>query len=129
MPQPVTELDLPLFDYSAPDFAADTYHDQLAAARAKGWLARSPLAHLVLEREPGEFFLRSRAASFPGREIADFFGITGGRLREHIDANILNQSGEQHRRLRALVGPAFTPRAADRWRPAMGEFLSGLWSS
>jgi cytochrome P450 len=128
MAQSVTELDLPLFDYTAPDFAADSYHAQLAAALAKGWLARSPLAYLVLEREPGEFFLRSRAAAFPGREIADFFGITAGPLREHIDANILNQTGEQHRRLRALVGPAFTPRAADRWRPVMREFLSRLWS-
>jgi cytochrome P450 len=128
MAQSVTELDLPLFDYTAPDFAADSYHAQLAAALAKGWLARSPLAYLVLEREPGEFFLRSRAAAFPGREIADFFGITAGPLREHIDANILNQTGEQHRRLRALVGPAFTPRAADRWRPAMREFLEQLWS-
>nr|BFE80163.1 hypothetical protein GCM10020093_027640 [Planobispora longispora] len=50
-----------------------------------------------------------------------------GRLWEQIDANILNQSGERHRRLRALVGPAFTPRAADRWRPAMREFLTLLW--
>jgi len=128
MVQSVTELDLPLFDYTAPDFAADSYHEQLADARAKGWLARSPLAYLVLEREPGEFFLRSRAAAFPGREIADFFGISGGRLREHIDANILNQTGEQHRRLRALVGPAFTPRAADKWRPVMDEFLAQLWA-
>ena len=53
--------------------------------------------------------------------------MTGGRLREQIDANILNATGERHRRLRALIGPAFTPRAADRWRPAMRGFLDGLW--
>ncbi|HWG12712.1 MAG TPA: hypothetical protein VG268_05500, partial [Streptosporangiaceae bacterium] len=71
----VTELDLPAFDYTAPDFSADRYHGQLAQARAQGWLARSPLAYLVLDREAGEFFLRSRAAAFPGRQIAGFFGI------------------------------------------------------
>ncbi len=81
----------------------------------------------MLDRESGEFFLRSRATAFPGREIADLFGVTSGPLREQIDANILNQQGERHRRLRALVGPAFTPRAADRWRPAMREFLAQLW--
>jgi cytochrome P450 len=123
----VTDLDLPVFDYTAPDFAADRYHGQLAEARAQGWLARSPLAFIVLEREPGEFFLRSRATAFPGRQIADFFGVTSGPLRDHIDTNILNLSGEQHRRLRALVGPAFTPRAADRWRPVMRGFLQQLW--
>src|SRR6201996_3557887 len=124
----VTELDLPAFDYTAPDFSADRYHGQLAEVRSSGWLARSPLAYLVLDREAGEFFLRSRAAAFPGRQIAEFFGITSGPLWDHIDTNILNQTGAQHRRLRALVGPAFTPRAADRWRPVMRELLAGLWA-
>ncbi len=123
----VTELDLPAFDYTAPDFSADRYHGQLAQVRAQGWLARSPLAYLVLDREAGEFFLRSRAAAFPGRQIAEFFGITSGPLWDHINTNILNLTGIQHRRLRALVGPAFTPRAADRWRPVMRDLLAGLW--
>jgi cytochrome P450 len=123
----VTELDLPVFDYSAPDLTGETYHRRLADVREKGWLARGPLSYVVLDREAGEFFLRSRATAFPGRQIADLFGITAGWLREQIDANILNQTGERHRRLRALVGPAFTPRAADRWRPVMRDFLARLW--
>jgi cytochrome P450 len=65
----------------------------------------------------------------PGRELADLFGVTSGPLREHIDANILNASGQRHQRLRGLVGPAFTPRAADRWRPAMRHFLRQLWDA
>ena len=125
----VTERDLPAFDYTAPDFSADRYHHQLAQGRAQGWLARSPLAYLVLDREAGEFFLRSRAAAFPGRQIAEFFGITSGPLWDHIDTNILNLTGPAHRRLRALVGPAFTPRAADRWRPVMRDFLAQLWDA
>jgi cytochrome P450 len=124
----VTDLDLPLIDNTAPDFVADSYHARLAEARAAGWLARAPIAYIVLEREAGEFFLRSRNAAFPGRQLADLFGITAGPLREHIDANILNQTGEQHRRLRALVGSAFTPRAASRWRPAMRDFIQQLWA-
>src|SRR3954465_7185156 len=119
----VTELDLPAFDYSAPELTGEAYHRRLAELREKGWLAQGPLSYIVLDREAGEVFLRSRATAFPGRQIADLFGITGGRLREQIDANILNQTGEVHRRLRSLVGPAFTPRAAARWRPGMGGFL------
>src|SRR6201992_1355538 len=125
----VPELALPAFDYTAPDFAADRYHHQLAQVRAQGWLARSPLAYLVLDREAGKFFLGSRAAAFPGRQIAEFFGITSGPLWDHIDTNILNLTGARHRRLRALVGPAFTPRAADRWRPVMRDLLAGLWAA
>jgi cytochrome P450 len=115
----VTELELPEFDFPA----GELYHQRLADVRAQGWLARSPLAVVVLDREAGEFFLRSRRTTFPGRQLAQFFGITGGRLADHIDANILNLSGAAHRRLRGLVGPAFTPRAADRWRPTMRDVL------
>jgi cytochrome P450 len=123
----VTDLDLPFFDYTEPDPDAAAYHQRLAGLRSQGWLARSPLAFVVLDRDSGEFFLRSKQTAFPGREIADLFGITGGRLREMVDNNILNLTGERHRRLRALVGPAFTPRAAARWRPLMREFLATLW--
>jgi cytochrome P450 len=125
----VSELDLPVFDYTAPGFSADRYHQQLAETRQRGWLATSPLAYLVLDHDSGEFFLRSRRTAFPGRQIAEFFGVTGGPLAEHIDTNILNLSGEQHRRLRALVSPSFSPRAADRWRPVMRGFLEQLWTS
>lgn len=123
----VTELDLPVFDYTAADLTGEVYHRRLAEVGAANWLAQGPLSYIVLDRDAGEHFLRSRATAFPGREIAELFGVTGGRLREQIDANILNQTGERHRRLRALVGPAFTPRAADRWRPAMRAFLRELW--
>jgi cytochrome P450 len=123
----VTELDLPEIDYNSPDFGPATYHGLLAAARERGWLAHSPLAYIVLDAESGDFFLRARQTAFPGRQIAELFGITQGPLYEHIGENILNLTGDKHRRLRSLVGHAFTPRAADRWRPVMREFLTQLW--
>jgi len=123
----VAELELPEFDPLSPDVTGETYHQRLAEVRKQGWLAKSPLSLVVLDRDGGEFFLRSKATVFPGREIADLFGVTSGRLREQIDANILNQTGAQHRRLRALVGPSFSPRAADKWRPVMRGFLADLW--
>jgi cytochrome P450 len=123
----VTGLDLPEFDPTDPTLTGEVYHERLAAVRELGWLARSPIAYVVLDHEAGEFFLRARQTAFPGREIADLFGITGGRLREMIDANILNLTGQRHRRLRSLVAPAFTPRAAARWRPVMRGFLERLW--
>ena len=124
----VSDLDLPAFDYAEPGLPADRYHAQLAGLRQHGWLAKSPLAYLVLDHEAGEFFLRSRKTAFPGRQLAGFFGVSSGPLAGHVDANILNLSGEHHRRLRALIGPALTPRAADRWRPVMRGFLEDLWA-
>jgi len=128
MPTLVAELELPEFDPLDSGLSGDGYHEQLAAVRGQGWLARSPISYVVLDREAGEFFLRARQTAFPGREIADLFGITGGRLREQIDANILNLTGDRHRRIRSLVAPAFTPRAAARWRPVMREIAAELWA-
>jgi hypothetical protein len=116
---------LPVFDYSAPDFSADRYHQQLAQIGQQGWLAKSPLAYIVLDRDSSEFFLRSRATAFPGRQIAEFFGVTGGPLADHIDANVLNLTGEQHRRLRALAAPTRRDRGHLRNRQAP-DHLAGL---
>lgn len=128
----VTDLKLAEVDLTSGGLAGDNYHQRLAEVAGQGevgWLASSPLAYVVLDRDAAEFFLRARAAAFPGREIADLFGVTSGRLREVIDANILNQQGDRHRRLRSLVSGAFTPRAADRWRPVMRGFLGRLWAA
>ena len=65
-------------------------------------------------------------AAFPGKQIAELFGIAEGPLHEQIDRNILHIGGDDHRRLRNLVNPAFTPRAADRWRPVMRGFIEEL---
>ena len=94
-----------------------------------GWLAASPFGFIVLDREAGEFFLRTKAAVFPGLTIADLFGITEGPLREEIVRNIINVNGDDHRRLRNLVNPALSPRAVDRYRPAMRRFLEQLFGA
>jgi cytochrome P450 len=129
MAELVGDLELAEFDFPSADLTGDFYHQRLAALSGHGWLVKSPISYVVLDRESGEFFLRARQTRFPGREIAELFGITGGRLAEQIEANILNLTGDRHRRLRQLVSPAFTPRAAERWRPAMREIAADLWAA
>jgi cytochrome P450 len=125
----VTELELPEFDYyQDTGLRGDRFHEVMAGLREKSWLAHSDLAYFVLDREAASFFLRTKSATFPGMKIAELFGIDEGPLFEEIRRNILHLNGDQHRRLRNLVNPAFTPRAADRWRPRMREFLEQLWN-
>jgi len=125
----VTELDLPELDPADPSLSGWKWHVEANSLLEAGkWLAKGPLSLIVLDREAGEFFLRSRSAEFPGRLLGQMFGITSGPLHEEITQNIINQSGEVHRRLRGLVNPALTPRAANRWRPVMREILEDLWS-
>jgi len=116
--------DLPELPYYDPELRGPRFHEVLHALAAEHWLARFPLGYVVLDREAGEFFLRSRSTTFPGRTVAEVFGVTGGPLREEIDRNILHIDGPQHGRLRGLVNHAFTPKAADRWRPVIREAIA-----
>jgi cytochrome P450 len=123
----VSELDLPVLDYTDPALRGPAFHPRMAELRAQGWLAATPIGVMVLEREAAEVFLRSRSTTFPGRKLAELFGIETGPLAEELRRNILCIDGDDHRRLRNLVNPSFTPRAADRWRPAMRTYLRQLW--
>jgi cytochrome P450 len=122
----VSELELPAFDYTDPSMRGERFHAAMDELRGEGWLAQGPFGYMVLDREAGEFFLRSRAATFPGMKIAEIFGVSEGPLYEQMRRNILHVNGPDHSRLRSLVNPALSPRAVERYRPAMRGFLEGL---
>jgi cytochrome P450 len=144
----VSELELREFDYTDPSLRGKRFHAAMAELRGpvagrssigpqaqrqadavgEGWLARGPYGYMVFDREAAEFFLRTRAASFPGMKIAEIFGVSSGPLYEQMKRNILHVNGPDHARLRGLVNPALSPRAVERYRPAMREFLEGLWA-
>jgi cytochrome P450 len=122
-----TDLELPLFDHTDAQLRGDRYRKAMTAIRAHdGWLAANPFGYTVLDRESGEFFLRTKAAVFPGLTIAELFQISAGPLHEEIVKNIININGADHGRLRRLVNPALSPRAVERYRPAMRRFLEQL---
>ena len=122
-----TELELPSLDYTDTALRGDVYRDAMAKLDAHdGWLASGPFGYIVTEREAGEFFLRTKQAIFPGLTIAEIFQISDGPLYEEIVNNIISVNGDDHRRLRNLVNPALSPRAVQRYRPAMQRFLEEL---
>jgi cytochrome P450 len=122
----VTELELPAFDYMDPSMRGDRFHEAMSDVRRRGWLAQGPFGYIVLDRESAEFFLRTRAAIFPGMKIAEIFGVSEGPLYEQMKHNILHVNGPDHSRLRGLVNPALSPRAVERYRPAMRAYLEDL---
>jgi cytochrome P450 len=123
----VGELELASFDYTDPELKGERFHTAMNELAAAGWLAAGPYGYVVLDREAGEFFLRTRSAIFPGMKIAELFDVTSGALWEEMKRNILHVNGADHTRLRSLVNPALTPRAVERWRPAMRDFLDELF--
>lgn len=134
----VSELRLPSFDHTDPEMRGERFHEAMAAVRepegvderavaeGKAWLAQVPFGYMTLDREAGEFFLRTRSAIFPGMKIAEIFGVSEGPLYEQMRRNILHVNGADHTRLRSLVNPALSPRAVERYRPVMREFLDEL---
>ena len=122
----VSELELPAFDYTDPSMRGERFHEAMGELREQGWLAQGPFGYIVLDREAGEFFLRTRSAIFPGMKIAEIFGVSEGPLYEQMRRNILHVNGPDHSRLRSLVNPALSPRAVERYRPAMRGFLEEL---
>jgi cytochrome P450 len=124
----VAQLDLPAFDYTDPGLVGAPFHEAMREARERSWLARAePVGFFVLEREAAAFFLRTPKATFPGTRLLAAQGVTEGPLYERLQGNLLDLDGENHRRLRKLVQPAFTPPAADRHRPAMRRHLADLF--
>ena len=124
----VSELELPRVRLHGPVAAGGALPrgDGELRGEGEGWLARGPFGYMVLDREAAEFFLRTRAATFPGMKIAEIFGVSEGPLYEQMRRNILHVNGPDHARLRGLVNPALSPRAVERYRPAMREFLEEL---
>jgi cytochrome P450 len=126
----VSELELPRIDHTDPALRGERYRHEMASLRGyDGWLAAQPFGYLVLDREAGEFFLRTRSAVFPALTLVELFEISEGALHEEIVKNIIARNGADHGRLRNLINPALAPRRVDRYRPAMREFAAKLFDA
>jgi cytochrome P450 len=125
----VSELQLASFDYTDPAMRGARFHEAMRELRAGGWLASGPYGYMVLDREAGELFLRTRSAIFPGMKIAEIFDVRDGPLHEEMRRNILHINGSDHTRLRSLVNPALAPRAVERYRPVARGFLEELFAT
>jgi cytochrome P450 len=124
------ELELPSLEFQDPELKGPAFQDAMRALREENWLARvDPVGFVVLDREAAAHFLRNRSLTFPGRRMLEVQGVTEGPLYERFKGNLLDLDGDDHKRLRKLVQPAFTPKAADRHRPAMRYFIEALYGS
>src|ERR1700746_564543 len=95
-----TALDLPQLDHTDPALRGERFRDAMASLRGHdGWLVANPYGFTVLDRESGEFFLRTKDAVFPGLTIAELFQIYDGPLHEEIVKNIININGSDQGRL------------------------------
>jgi cytochrome P450 len=121
----VHELDLPEIDLQqAEDRIAR--NKLLDEARAGSWIVRAPLGYVVTRYEDVVAILRERRFHQAVNMLVEMSGITNQEFLDRRRVSILTAEGDEHSRLRRLVAPAFTPKAADRLRPFMREVVNGL---
>jgi cytochrome P450 len=121
------ELDLP--DLTGADDPDVSWHDQRAAcdAAAEGhWLARNLFGYTVLHYDDVVAMLRDKRWHSASGQIVERAGIDNPEWNARRRTSILAAEGDEHTRLRRLVGPAFSPRHADSLRPYMREVVNGL---
>jgi len=98
----------PAFDFTSPE---------VLAAQAADWYADSPLGLLVLRYAEAQELLRDRRLDHGGDGYLRRNGITSGPIYDWFVPMIVNHDGADHRRLRGMVGRAFTPHTIDMLRP------------
>ncbi len=122
----VNELDLPYLDLLNAQTRAERRLLLEGVRKADHWLVRTPGGYMVTSYEDSVALLRDRRFFQFAAKLAEFAGITDPEFLARRRPSILATEGDEHSRLRRLVAPAFTPKAADRFRPAMRAVLERL---
>ncbi|MFI1828130.1 cytochrome P450 [Streptomyces sp. NPDC020412] len=106
---------VPFFDVTDPGFSITS--DAVHEARERSWYARTNYGLAVLRHAEVAALLqhpllRQGSVAWPAHN-----GVTEGALADWWRSWVLHQEGEEHRRLRRLMNPAFTARAAAAMAP------------
>ena len=124
MATPVDQLDIPYIDFMAAE-SREERERQFAAAREESWIARTDMGgYSILRYEDCVALLRDRRWHQAFARMSEMMGLDPDAMQRR--PSILTAEGDEHARLRRLVAPAFTPKAADRLRPYMREVINRL---
>jgi cytochrome P450 len=126
MARNAADLDLPHIDLL--DERTQLLH-QVLAAQPTSWLARSEMGYVITTYDDATRVLRDQRWHQASRLIAQMQNVTDERFLSRQRESILSAEGETHSRLRRIVASAFTPKAADRYRPLMRDVVHELLDS
>jgi cytochrome P450 len=120
----VSELDLP--DHSQVDRSFEQRFAMRKDLREDQWLVRNLFGYGVVRYEDVIGILRDKRWHSATSRLPELMGITRQDFIQRQRTSILSSEGDEHTRLRRLVAPAFSPRAADRLRPFMRDVINDL---
>jgi cytochrome P450 len=117
-------MDLPFLDITSADFRFDS--PTVAEAREASWCATTPMGFIALRYAEMRQLLSDPRLAQSGERYLAQMGISDGPLYDWFVPVILHQRGEDHLRLRRLVGKAFSPRVIEGLRPFIRDTATGL---
>jgi cytochrome P450 len=122
-----TDLDIP--DLTTLDGAGVDHQrqrDGRNAAARQSWIARNLFGYSILRYDDVVAVLRDKRWHSASGKIVELSGIDNPEWLARRRTSILSAEGDEHTRLRRLVGPAFSPRHADALRPYMRGVVNEL---
>ncbi|GAB7046962.1 cytochrome P450 [Catenuloplanes indicus] len=102
-------------DVLAPSFSFTS--PEAFAAQDDNWFADSPIGPVAVRYAEANELLRDKRFDHGGEDFLRNNGVTSGPVYDWWVPMISNHDGADHRRLRGLVGRAFTPRMVESLRP------------
>ena len=122
-----SEMSLPFLPVDSPDLTADPYPFVEKARAAHPWLARFSEGYIVHSYKAVAELLADDENLLPGfGPVVDFYSVHGTMWARFWEDMLPSVSGEKHKRLRASVAQAFTPRHANQVRSLMRTIITEL---
>ncbi|MEM1332038.1 MAG: cytochrome P450 [Actinomycetota bacterium] len=90
------------------------------------WLVKTFVGFAVIRYDDVTAVLRDKRWHNAIAKLPEMMGITDPDIADTPRRSIITEEGDEHTRLRRLVAKSFSPRAADRLRPAMRDVIDGL---
>lgn len=123
----ITELTLPELPIEDERFGEDPFPKFSAARKQHPWLAKSANGYVVTAYAAIKDLLsmddRMRG---PYDVVFDLMSARGSRWARFQEESLLALWGEPHKRIRDVLAPMFTPRAANQRRGLMREVIADL---
>jgi cytochrome P450 len=125
--QRIDELTLPELPIEHPQFGDDPFSKFGAARTQHPWLAKCAYGYVVTGYSAiRDLLLMDDKMRGPYDVVFDLMNARGSRWARFQEESVLALWGEPHKRIRDVLAPMFTPRAANQRRGLMRQVIARL---
>jgi cytochrome P450 len=121
----IADLALPTLPMESEDFSSNPWPYLAAAREQHPWLASCAFGYVVHQFDAmRELLVKDENLDGAYSDVVDILKAQDTQWGRFQQDSLLARTGEQHKRVRDLLAPAFTPQQANRHRPIMRETIA-----